>query len=142
MRIRCVTCELASLQGTLDGVAIADFASGRIDKVDTAFHPPDHIHVEQPRCFVIQRAMNGHHVAHRDHCRSIRVIDEAQIILDRQGQPPGIGIMLPHVKRAQTPKDGKTNAASAKNSDVHPFEIISALGVIRDPLGLPVAWDD
>jgi hypothetical protein len=47
-----------------------------------------------------------------------------------------------HVKRAQTPKDGKTNAVSAKNSDMHPFEIIRSLGVIRDPLGPPVAWDD
>ena len=86
--------------------------------------------------------VDGYHVAYRYHCRGTRMIVDAQIIFHRQRQSFGIGVVQPHVKRAQPPQYRKTDAAGANDSDMHPLEIIRALGVIRDALGLSDARDE
>ena len=68
-----ITGELSTLQGTDDGVAIADLAPRRIHQVGASFHLANERVVEQILCLWMQRRVDRDHVADAHHRFDIRI---------------------------------------------------------------------
>ena len=80
----------------------------------------------------MQRAVDRDDVADRDHVLDAVVPGDAQLLLDRCGQPVAVEIMEMHVERLQAAQHGAADPPGGDGADVHALDIVGARDAIGD----------
>src|SRR5262249_49764874 len=91
-----ISSELTILQGTDDGVAVADLSAGGIHDVCTVLHPGEQVGVEHALGTGMKGRIYRNDVTDPDHVLDIRVEGEAKLLLDRLGKATALEIVQLH----------------------------------------------
>src|SRR5262245_44606084 len=88
-----ISSELTTLQGTDDGVAVADLGTGGIHDVRTVLHPGEQVGVEHALGAGMKGRIDRDDVTDPHHLVDTGVEAEAELLLDRLGKAMALEIV-------------------------------------------------
>src|SRR6476620_2042907 len=97
--VACVARELSALARPRDRISIADFAARSVHDVRAALHLADQLVVEEVLGLRMQRRIDRHHVAHTNQRLDVRVVRDAQLLLDLGRKSVLVGVVQPNFER-------------------------------------------
>eukprot|EP00050_Salpingoeca_kvevrii_P005681 m.285082 g.285082 ORF g.285082 m.285082 type:complete len:437 (+) comp11291_c0_seq1:127-1437(+) len=140
-----VASKVTRLEGSGNGVLVADLAASSVDDVGAALHLLDHFLVEHVLCLRVEGAVDGHDVADLDKALGVLVPGEVEFLLDLGREAVAVGVVKLDIKGVEAAQDRKANATGSNSANVHTLDIIGALDAVGDvPAALAdnlVRWD-
>ena len=129
--------ELAALQRTHDGVAIADLPAGGVHEVRTPLHGGEQVVVEEPFGPGVERRVDRDDVAMRHHVGRALVKGQAQLPFHLVRKPVAIGVVEIDVETLEPPQHAGADAPGGDRSDGHPLEVVGPLDAVGDVPSTP-----
>src|SRR5271157_3058295 len=114
-----VACELTAFEGPDDCVAIANLAARGVHEISPPLHFREQVVVEEVLRFRMKRRIDRNNVTDFDHVLDIGMPSEAQLLLDRLGEPMSVEIMKMHVEGPQAAEHGEADTTGGDTADVH-----------------------
>jgi len=105
----------------------------------TFLHGAEHGLVEKMLRLRVERAVDGHHVAMRNHVRRAFVVNQAKLILNGLWEAMTVAVVKLAVKWMHATENSKADASCCNSTDVHTFDIVGALNAVGD---VPAAVKD
>ncbi len=133
-----VTGQLATFQGSRDGIAIAQFAARGVNQISATLEIGQGLGVNHVLGFRMQWAIQRHHIADFGQALQAAMVRHAEFLLNLFRQAMPVQVVQLHPERLEQAQYTQADPAGGYRADIHAFQIVRAHHAIGD---IPAAFD-